>query len=141
MYEMVEIARELGGGQVCLTPDAASFAHEDTRPWLDKYYTINENWIAEDRRKLLAFSRDLLNSDYAGHRLTFQEFAQSPRFAHLASVYHNFDWSGPAEMARQAAGISDQVIQPTTTQVSGQGGFLGTRAAAVKNRRAQYANA
>ena len=29
-------------------------------------------------RKLLAFARDLLNSDYAGHRLTFQLFAQSP---------------------------------------------------------------
>jgi 4-hydroxyphenylacetate 3-monooxygenase len=142
MYEMVEIARELGGGQVCVTPDAASFAHEDTRHWLDKYYSINENWVAEDRRKLLAFSRDLLNSDYAGHRLTFQEFAQSPRFAHLASVYHNFDWSGPAEMARQAAGISEQVIQPVTTQISGQGGFLGTRATAVSpNRRVHYANA
>ena len=142
MYEMVEIARELGGGQVCVTPDAACFAHEDTKPWLDKYYTINENWVAEDRRKLLAFSRDLLNSDYAGHRLTFQEFAQSPRFAHLASVYHNFDWSGPAEMARQAAGISEQVIQSPATQVSGQGGFLGTRAAAVSpNRRVNYANA
>ncbi len=50
------------------------------------------NWVAEDRRKLLAFARDLLNSDYAGHRLTFQLFAQSPPFAHLAAVYRNFDW-------------------------------------------------
>ncbi len=132
LYEMVEIARELGGGQVCLTPDSACFEHEDTKPWLDKYYSINENWIAEDRRKLLAFSRDLLNSDYAGHRLTFQNFAQSPRFAHLASVYHNFDWDGPAEMARMAADISDRVIQKPGTQTTGQGAFLGTTAAAVK---------
>jgi 4-hydroxyphenylacetate 3-monooxygenase len=132
MYEMVEIARELGGGQVCITPDAACFEHEDTKPWLDKYYSINENWIAEDRRKLLAFSRDLLNSDYAGHRLSFQDFAQSPRFAHLASVYHNFDWSGPAEMVRQAADISERVTQNTGTLASGQGGFFGTTAAAVK---------
>jgi 4-hydroxyphenylacetate 3-monooxygenase len=132
MYEMVEITRELGGGQVCITPDAACFEHEDTKPWLDKYYSINENWIAEDRRKLLAFSRDLLNSDYAGHRLSFQDFAQSPRFAHLASVYHNFDWSGPAEMVRQAADISERVTQNTGTLASGQGGFFGTTAAAVK---------
>jgi len=131
MYEMIEIARELGGGQVCVTPDAASFTAEATRPWLDKFYTINENWIAGDRRKLLAFSRDLLYSDYAGHRLTFQEFAQSPRFAHLAAVYHYFDWNGPAEMAREAAGISDQVLQKKTTSVTGQGAFLGTTAAAV----------
>jgi len=30
---------------------------------------VNEAWHAEDRRRLLAFARDLLNSDYAGHRL------------------------------------------------------------------------
>jgi hypothetical protein len=58
--------------------------------WLEKYYTINADWRSEDRRRLLAFARDLLNSDYAGHRLTFQLFAQSPPFAHLAAVYRNF---------------------------------------------------
>ena len=31
-----------------------------------KSYTLNDNWLAEDRRKLLAVARDLLNSDYAG---------------------------------------------------------------------------
>ena len=51
--------------------------------------------MAEDRRKLLAFARDLLNSDYAGHRLTFELFAQSPPFAHLNAVYSNFDFDGP----------------------------------------------
>tara|TARA_B100000787_G_scaffold52743_1_gene38108 strand:- start:666 stop:830 length:165 start_codon:yes stop_codon:yes gene_type:complete len=54
---------------------------------MDKYYTINEHWVAEDQRKLLAFARDLLNSDYAGHRLTFQLFAQSPPYAQSAAVY------------------------------------------------------
>ena len=62
----------------------AAFEHPETGPWLEKYYSINEQWSAEDRRRLLAFARDLLNSDYAGHRLTFQLFAQSPPFAHLA---------------------------------------------------------
>jgi len=47
-----------------------------------KFYTLNDNWLAEDRRKLLAFARDLLNSDYAGHRLTFVQFAQAPHFNH-----------------------------------------------------------
>ena len=50
---------------------------------------------ADDRRKLFAFARDLLNSDYAGHRLTFQLFAQAPPFAQSAAVYRNFDWNGP----------------------------------------------
>jgi len=106
---MMHLARELCGGQICITPDAASFANPDTGPWLEKYYSINENWVAEDRRKLLAFARDLLNSDYAGHRLTFQLFAQSPPFAHLAAVYRNFDWSGPLDLVRSAADLSDRV--------------------------------
>ncbi len=62
------------------------------------------------RRRLLAFARDLLNSDYASHRLTFQLFAQSPPFAHLAAVYNNFDFSGPLEFVKKSAQLSDQVM-------------------------------
>src|SRR5690606_5885720 len=110
LHEMMHIARELCGGQICVTPDAASFEHPDTKPWLEKYYSINEEWVADDRRKLLAFARDLLNSDYAGHRLTFQLFAQSPPFAHLAAVYRNFDWDGPIAFVKEAAGLPDKVM-------------------------------
>lgn len=114
LHEMMHIARELCGGQICVTPDKASFDAPETKPWLDKYYTINEDWVAEDRRKLLAFARDMLNSDYAGHRLTFQLFAQSPPFAHLAAVYRNFDWDGPLDFVRKAAGMSEKVLGKTT---------------------------
>ena len=69
---MMHIARELCGGQICVTPDFACFSDQESGPWLEKFYSINDNWVAEDRRKLLAYARDLLNSDYAGHRLTFQ---------------------------------------------------------------------
>ncbi|MBD9628142.1 4-hydroxyphenylacetate 3-hydroxylase family protein [Ensifer sp. ENS06] len=110
LHEMMHIARELCGGQICVTPDAASFENPETKPWLDKYYSINDEWVADDRRKLLAFARDLLNSDYAGHRLTFQLFAQSPPFAHLAAVYRNFDWDGPLAFVKEAAGLSDRVM-------------------------------
>ena len=107
---MMHIARELCGGQICVTPDSAAFEHPETGPWLEKYYSINEQWSAEDRRRLLAFARDLLNSDYAGHRLTFQLFAQSPPFAHLASVYRNFDFAESLRVVRDAAGLSEQVL-------------------------------
>ncbi|NNE25025.1 MAG: 4-hydroxyphenylacetate 3-hydroxylase [Rhizobiales bacterium] len=107
--KMMHLARELCGGQICVTPDAAAFEHPETGKWLEKFYSINDSWIAEDRRKLLALARDLVNSDYAGHRLTFQLFAQSPPFAHLAAVYRNFDWNGPLEFAHKAAGLSDRV--------------------------------
>lgn len=110
LHHMMHIARELCGGQICVTPDAASFRAPETAPWLEKYYSINEDWVADDRRKLLAFARDLLNSDYAGHRLTFQLFAQAPPFAHLAAVYRSFDWDGPLDFVRRSAGLSDRVM-------------------------------
>jgi len=111
LHEMMHVARELCGGQICVTPDKAAFEDAETKPWLEKFYTINDQWVAEDRRRLLAFARDLLNSDYAGHRLTFQLFAQSAPFAHLAAVYRNFDWDGPLDFVRKSAGLSDRVIE------------------------------
>ncbi len=74
---------------------------------------MNENWVAEDRRKLLALARDLLNSDYASHKLTFALFAQPPPFAHLNAVYNNFDFPGPLEFVKHAAGLSDRVLGET----------------------------
>ncbi|HEV2158030.1 4-hydroxyphenylacetate 3-hydroxylase family protein [Bradyrhizobium sp.] len=121
LHEMMHIARELCGGQVCVTPDKAAFDDAETGPWLEKFYTVNENWIADDRRRLLSFARDLLNSDYAGHRLTFQLFAQSAPFAHLAAVYRNFDWDGPLDFVRRSAGLSERVMKE-------KGGQMGDRA-------------
>jgi 4-hydroxyphenylacetate 3-monooxygenase len=109
LSDIMHIARELCGGQISLTPDSAAFAHPETGPWLEKFYTINDRWDAEDRRKLLAFARDLINSDYAGHRLTFQLFAQSPPFANLAAVYRSFDWDRSLRSVKEAAGLSDAV--------------------------------
>jgi 4-hydroxyphenylacetate 3-monooxygenase len=106
---MMHVARELCGGQICVTPDAAAFRDPETAPWLEKYYSVSDEWRAEDRRRLLAFARDLLNSDYAGHRLTFQLFAQSAPFANLAAVYRNFDWDEPLRVVHRAAGLSDRV--------------------------------
>ncbi|MBX3071022.1 MAG: 4-hydroxyphenylacetate 3-hydroxylase family protein [Thermomicrobiales bacterium] len=108
--QMMHIARELCGGQLAVTPDLATFDLPETAPWLEKFYTINEAWDATDRRKLLAFGRDLINSDYAGHRLTFQLFAQSPPFANLAAVHQSFDWDGALRRVQRAAGLSGRVL-------------------------------
>ena len=109
LHHMMHLARELCGGQICVTPDSDMFENPETGKWMEKFYTINENWIADDRRKLLAFARDLLNSDYAGHKLTFQLFAQSPPFAHLAAVYRNFDFDNALDFVKNAADLSDRV--------------------------------
>jgi 4-hydroxyphenylacetate 3-monooxygenase len=110
--QMMHLARELCGGQICVTPNAAAFAADGPGAWLAKFYTLNATWEAEDRRRLLAFARDLLNSDYAGHRLTFVQFAQAPHFNHLNAVYHAFDFSGPLEFVRRAAGLSARIATP-----------------------------
>jgi 4-hydroxyphenylacetate 3-monooxygenase len=81
------------------------------------------DWQSEDRRRLLAFARDLLNSDYAGHRLTFQLFAQSPPYANLAAVYRNFDWDVPLGFVHKSAGLSDRVlktIEPARPRAAGE---------------------
>ena len=41
---MMHIARELCGGQICVTPDAAIFEHPETKQWLEKFYTVNDEW-------------------------------------------------------------------------------------------------
>ena len=80
-----------------------------------KYYTINDTWQSEDRRKLLAYARDVLNSDYGGHRLTFQLFAQSAPFAQSAAVYRNFDWNATLDFVKKSAGLSDKVLDKTSS--------------------------
>jgi 4-hydroxyphenylacetate 3-monooxygenase len=109
---MMHLTRDLCGGQLCVLPSAAAFADPDAGPWLDKYLAVGEI-SAEDRRRLFAFARDLLNSDYAGHRLTFQLFAQSPAFSHLLAVYNNYDFAGPADLVGRYAGLD----QPVTAAV------------------------
>ena len=105
----VHTARDLCGGQMCVTPSAATFRDPEAGPWLEKYYRIGDV-EADDRRKLLAFARDLMDSDYAGHRLTFQLFAQSPPFSHLLAVYNNYDFSGPLDLVRRAAELSEGAV-------------------------------
>ncbi len=106
---MMHITRELCGGQICITPDLKSFQADGSQQWLEKYYSINEEWQHADRRKLLAFARDLVNSDYASHRLTFQLFAQSPPFAHLNAVYMNYDPTDALQFVKKSAGLSEQI--------------------------------
>jgi len=108
---MLHLTRELCGGQIALMPDAASFRSPETADWLDRCHD-GAGGTAEDRRRLMAFARDLLNSDQAGQRLSFQLFAQSPPHAQLAALYHSFDWDGPLHLMQQAAGLEGTIPDP-----------------------------
>jgi 4-hydroxyphenylacetate 3-monooxygenase len=105
---VMHLVRDLCGCQVSLMPSKAMFDSPEAGEWLRKYFTIGEI-PAEERRKLFALARDLLNSDYAGHRLTFQLFAQSPPFSHLLAVYNNYDFSGPLDVVSRYSGVADEV--------------------------------
>lgn len=111
---MMQIARDLCGGQVMLTPDAASFSGVETGPLLARCYAQDDGWPVEDRRKLMEFAHDLLNSGSAQHRLGFQMFAQGAGYTHLAAIYRNFDWEGPLSLVKNAAGLSDDVQTEST---------------------------
>lgn len=102
--KIMHIARDLAGCQISLLPTAAQFANPETAPTLNKYFAVG-NIEAEERRKLLAFGRDLLNSDYAAHRLTFQLFAQSPPFSHLLTMYNNYDFTEATSLMSNAANL------------------------------------
>lgn len=115
--EMIHLTRELCGGQVALTPDQASFDAPDTGTWLDRYHCAGLRSGTEDRRRLLAFARDLLNSDHAAQQLSYQLFAQSPPHAQMAAAYHAFDWDGPLALVRDAAGLSAAAPSPEATVI------------------------
>jgi hypothetical protein len=38
----------------------------DIKRWLDKQYSVNEDWIAQDRRNMRGSARDMSNSIYVG---------------------------------------------------------------------------
>ena len=132
LHHMMHIARELCGGQICITPDAATFRDAGNRAVDGEVlFSVNENWQAEDRRKLLAFARDLLNSDYAGHRLTFQLFAQSPPFAQSRGSISQFRLGGDVAHCpriggsfRSGSARSDMTMVHTRDPEVQHGGYL-----------------
>ena len=86
-------------------------ARTGDRPSLEEVHRsvavpVGGSWV----RRLLAFARDLINSDRAGHMVTFELFAQSPPFAHLNAVYMNFDPSNALQLVKNAADLSDNVM-------------------------------
>jgi len=111
--EMMHLVRDLCGCQISLLPSHSTFREPGPGEWLSKYFRIGDI-EAEDRRKMLTYARDLLNSDYAGHRLTFQLFAQSPPFSHLLAVYNNYDFASAVERMSVSANLN----QPLEAQPS-----------------------
>ncbi|MCI4128693.1 4-hydroxyphenylacetate 3-hydroxylase family protein [Bacillus haynesii] len=105
---MAHLTRELVGGQLAVTPDSTTMEDPEIQQYIDQYYSVGE-WTAEERGKLLYFARDLLNSSYAGHRTTFELFAQSPPFAQHLAVFNSFNMEAQREMVRKAADLKKTI--------------------------------
>ena len=110
MPQMMHIARELCGGQICVTPDAATFAGAGDRP------------VAGE---VLLHQRALGGggpAQAAGLRARPAQLRLRRPPAHVpalravaavrpsAAVYRNFDWSGPLRHVQRAAGLSERVL-------------------------------
>lgn len=106
--EMAHLARELVGGQLAVTPDMETMTDPQIKEYIDRFYSVGE-WSAEERAKLLYFARDMVNSSYAGHQITFELFAQSPPFAQHAAVFNNYDLTPNREMVMKAANLSSSL--------------------------------
>ena len=105
---VMHLVRDLCGCQVSLMPSKAMFDSPGAGDWLQKYFTRRRDPCGGTAQTLRA-ARDLLNSDYAGHRLTFQLFAQSPPFSHLLAVYNNYDFSGPLDLVARYSKVAEAV--------------------------------
>jgi len=97
MHQMVQITRELCGGQVALARNTAADA---------------------DHNRLLAFADGLLNAAQASQRMNFLTFAQAPGFAQSAALYRNFDWDGPMALVRDMAGLSKDASDAPPRQMA-----------------------
>ena len=119
---VMHLVRDLCGCQVSLMPSKAMFDAPGGGDWLRKYFTIGEI-PAEERRKLFALARDLLNSDYAGHRLTFQLFGSRrrsrtcwPSITTTTSVGRSMWWPGTPGSRTRCANESGTAEVHTPTQ-------------------------
>ena len=90
-------------------PVGRAFRDPEVGPWLEKFYPIKRTSTPRTGASSSP-SRATSQLRLRGHRLTFQLFAQSPPFAHLLAVYNNYDFSGPLELVRKAAGLSEHAV-------------------------------
>lgn len=110
---MLDLARQLLAAQVNLTTAMAP-PGEAGGPggWLGRFQQLALPWALRDRQRLMAFAHEMLERNDAEDRAVFRPIdADLERFG-LAQIYHKYDFSGPLQLARRCAGLSDKVLAP-----------------------------
>ena len=113
---MMHITRDLCGGQICVTPDFASFTNPETEPWLQQ--------VLHDQRELAGggpaqAARLRARSAQLRLRRAPPHVPALRAVAALCSplaVYHNFDFAESMRIVRESAGLSEQVDWKTATR-------------------------
>jgi 4-hydroxyphenylacetate 3-monooxygenase len=103
---MVQILREIAGGQAVMLPDRRSLESPDVGPDVEKYFRVGAV-DARTRLRTLALVAELSSSSYAGRMQAYQLFAESPIFAQEAALFATYDRGAATRRAAGIAGLAD----------------------------------
>lgn len=109
-HQMVQILRDILGGQAVMLPDEAMLADPTCRADIMKYFRAGEH-DALSRLKAMNLARELTASAYAGRAQAYQLFAETPVFAQEAALYATFDREAALERARRFAGLGAAALE------------------------------
>ncbi|WP_172332024.1 4-hydroxyphenylacetate 3-hydroxylase family protein [Mangrovicoccus sp. HB161399] len=105
-HHMVQLLREIVGGQPVMLPDEAMLDGPETRADIEKFFA-GGGFAARERIQAMHLARELTGSAYAGRTQAYQLFAETPVFAQEAALYATYDRDDALRMAMKWAGIGD----------------------------------
>jgi len=97
--QMMHIARELCGGQICVTPNEAAFRAGGSRQWLEKFYNLNDKIGTPTIGASCSPSHATCSTPTM--RATASPSCSSrrrPTSTTFNALYQSFDFSGPLEL-------------------------------------------
>ncbi|RAI01782.1 4-hydroxyphenylacetate 3-hydroxylase [Acuticoccus sediminis] len=101
---MVQLLREIIGGQPVMLPGEAMLNSPETRDDVMKYFA-GAGYDAPTRLRAMHLARELTASAYAGRTQSYQLFAETPIFAQENALFATYDREESMALARRMAGI------------------------------------
>jgi 4-hydroxyphenylacetate 3-monooxygenase len=104
-HQMVQLLREIAGGQPVMLPDEATLRSPETRADVLKFFAA-AGYDAEMRLRSMHLVRELVASSYAGRAQSYQLFAETPVFAQEAALFAAYDRAASLRKAARWAGTA-----------------------------------
>jgi 4-hydroxyphenylacetate 3-monooxygenase len=102
---MIQLLREISGGQVVMLPDHAMLAHPQIGADVRKFFAAGQH-AAEDRLPVMHLARELTASCHGGRMQAYQLFAETPVFAQEGALFASYDRDAAVARARfMATGV------------------------------------